>query len=178
MCKSSGGREALPKAKDQPPDAADDTGHTPGLSQGTAQTASTTAAASCAGAGEDPIVRKDGPAPVSPGASVVVAGARRISAEVPQPGDGGLFHGGPLTNRKKDTGGVGARPSPLPVCFHCFRIFTSVGIVEDFCLVNLGSPGLSLSACEATGKHTKTILTVGYKVAGVQRRNCRFVRGH
>lgn len=39
-----------------------------------------------------------------------MGGARKISAELPVPEDGGLFHGGPLTNRKKDTGGVGEHP--------------------------------------------------------------------
>lgn len=108
IVRSAVSREALPKAKDQPPDAADDSGHTLNSPQGAARAASTPAAASGPQTGEKGGTSPKGTMALSTGITVVAGGVRRISAEVAQPEEGGLFHGGPLTNRKKDTGGVGA----------------------------------------------------------------------
>ncbi|KAK9917751.1 hypothetical protein WJX75_007815 [Coccomyxa subellipsoidea] len=93
-------REALPKAKEQPADTAHSSPSNSAPSQTTAAAAS---------ASDRP--HEDRPSPrggiaLLRGVPAPVGGARRISAELPVPEDGGLFHGGPLTNRKKDTGGV------------------------------------------------------------------------
>ena len=98
-------REALPKAKEQPADTAHSSPSNSAPSQTTAAAAS---------ASDRP--HEDRPSPrggiaLLRGVPAPVGGARRISAELPVPEDGGLFHGGPLTNRKKDTGGVGEHPA-------------------------------------------------------------------
>ena len=98
-------RQALPKAKEQPADAADGSAYSSSASSAPSQ--ATAAALSPSGQPKEAASSPRGDTAASGGVAAPVGGARKISAELPAPEEGGMFHGGPLTNRKKDTGGVG-----------------------------------------------------------------------
>lgn len=112
-------RESLPKAKEQPPDA-DAADSSPGSGSGAAMSAADPPGSAsgwpggrsggATGGSKGTSPRESGG---SPGATAAPSGGpRRIPADIRPPEHGGLFHGGALAGRKKDTGGVGACLKP------------------------------------------------------------------